>query len=62
MNCSLKIIFVLFGSLGSLFYLFHLEPDFEIAPAESSGPGPESESSKAPQNISPLPLFMQMDI
>lgn len=62
MNSSLKIIFVFFGGLGTLFYLFDLEPSFEIAPAEFFGPGPESEPSKAPQNISPLPLFMQMAV
>lgn len=62
MNRSLKIIFLFSGGLGSLFYFFCLEPSFEIALVESSGPGPESRSSKAPQNISPHLLFMQMDV
>lgn len=47
------------GVLAILSCLFGLKPSFEIAPAESSGPGPESKSSQAPQNISPLTLFMQ---
>lgn len=42
--------------------MFGLEQSFDIVPAESSGPGPESESSKVPQNIFPFPLFVRMDI
>lgn len=62
MNLSLKIIFLFSGDLGSLFYLLDLEFSFEITLAEFTGPGPESRSSKAPQNISPFPLFMQMNV
>lgn len=62
LNHSLKTILVFSGGLGSLFCMFGLEPIFEISPAESTGPISEFKSSKTPQNISPLPLLMQMDV
>lgn len=39
MNHSLKIILIFSGHLESFFSLFGLEPSFDIAPGESSGPG-----------------------